>query len=803
MKKRFLSLIIALAMMVGVFTPLIASAAEDNKVTNTVTLHKILMSKDNLSNEKFPGEVGLNNEKYDGNQVKDIKGYFGQDAKGAEGVFFALKFAKDYADKTKQGKYVKAKTELGEIQHDKPDYEIKVVDGKVIATPKATDDIKEAVSGLTDANGEIKFYTRENKLNVENKNYDQNDPESKAKLNAVCYLNGKFVIVEDLEKSTHKGDKGEVITDNKAVPVEITLPLVNNDGVVEDAHVYPKNMEEAPKIDKNFAKDSGLEAADGFDSADKSVLEENKNNDKTNINDGAQYSNYEKKKATAKAEIGKKIPYEVKTEIPAKSNLKEAHWDDKMTEGLTFNKDLEVTVGETKLKAEQYTLVQDNRGFSLKLNEKGLGLINGKDAAVTVTLKYSATVNSKAIADIPEANDIKFFYGNNPSEGNTPLPTKPNDNGEVKVEKTWDDGKWADGESATFKLVDANTGDDVTADDLVQGKGTKEEFEAYKASFNGTVELKKGKETATHTWKYLNKDKQYKAVEIASTTPSDAEYTEAKDGTIKVTDHKRTNPKPLNPTEPKVVTGGKRFVKTNQDGTERLAGAEFYVKNAQGKYLVADQKDASKVTKAKELYLGLIAAYNNAIEKATGNTAEEKEKSVTVKNPLYKDATTTPNEKENLSGKTEINKKIEELRLAYEKAFKENATAYKWEDNNDNAVVLVSDGEGRFEITGLEYGSYKLEEKEAPKGFAKLNKDEKQLEFTVAKGSYAGDAKEFKYQLTLKEGETQNYGQQIKNKKVTIPQTGGIGTIIFTAIGLAIMASAVIAIKKRQATEAR
>ncbi|MDU1878261.1 MAG: LPXTG cell wall anchor domain-containing protein [Finegoldia magna] len=36
-----------------------------------------------------------------------------------------------------------------------------------------------------------------------------------------------------------------------------------------------------------------------------------------------------------------------------------------------------------------------------------------------------------------------------------------------------------------------------------------------------------------------------------------------------------------------------------------------------------------------------------------------------------------------------------------------------------------------------------------------------------------------------------------------MPQTGGIGTIIFTAIGLAIMASAIIAIKKRQATEAR
>ena len=44
---------------------------------------------------------------------------------------------------------------------------------------------------------------------------------------------------------------------------------------------------------------------------------------------------------------------------------------------------------------------------------------------------------------------------------------------------------------------------------------------------------------------------------------------------------------------------------------------------------------------------------------------------------------------------------------------------------------------------------------------------------------------------------------KVGNRNLTIPQTGGIGTVIFTAIGLAIMASAIIAIKKRQATEAR
>ncbi|MBH0213513.1 LPXTG cell wall anchor domain-containing protein, partial [Listeria monocytogenes] len=47
----------------------------------------------------------------------------------------------------------------------------------------------------------------------------------------------------------------------------------------------------------------------------------------------------------------------------------------------------------------------------------------------------------------------------------------------------------------------------------------------------------------------------------------------------------------------------------------------------------------------------------------------------------------------------------------------------------------------------------------------------------------------------------QNF-QQVKNKKITIPQTGGIGTVVFTVVGLSTMVFAFIAMKKRQAEEA-
>ena len=455
-----------------------------------------------------------------------------------------------------------------------------------------------------------------------------------------------------------------------------------------------------------------------------------------------------------------------------------------MTEGLTFNKDLEVTIDGTKLTSEQYTLDQDDRGFTLRLNDKGLELINGKEAAATVVLTYSATVNSSAIVDIPEANDIKFHYGNNPSKGTTPLPTKPNDNGEVTVKKTWggEDSDWVEGEYAKFKLVDANTGDDVKAEDLVDAPSDY--------TFEGTVTLSKGTE-ASHTWKYLNKDKQYKVVEVESKTLSDAEYKVNEQGKVEITNHKSNNPKPLNPTEPKVVVGGKKFVKTNQDGKERLAGAEFYVKNAAGEYLVAAKKDEKEVTDAKAALDEAVKAYNDL-------SAEDQkgEKGTTAK--------TTINEKQD----------------AYNKAFKENASAYSWttlKDYNDklkeadpaakeikdvkdikNIVVLTSNADGKFEITGLEYGSYKLEEKTAPKGYAKLNGE---IDFKVAKGTYNGEATEFKYEVEVKEGETQTYGKQVPNKKVSIPQTGGIGSLIFIVAGLAIMGLAFV-MKRRNAVEA-
>ena len=148
--------------------------------------------------------------------------------------------------------------------------------------------------------------------------------------------------------------------------------------------------------------------------------------------------------------------------------------------------------------------------------------------------------------------------------------------------------------------------------------------------------------------------------------------------------------------------------------------------------------------------------------------------------------------------KTGSAEKIAELKAARDKAYVTVNTQWTWiNDTADHkgAFVFKSGTDGYFKVTGLKAGAYQLIETKQPDGYAKLTKP---VDFTIAANSTGETTKLETGKLQDNDGFT-----QVENKKITIPQTGGIGTIIFTAIGLAIMASAIIAIKKRQATEAR
>ena len=128
-----------------------------------------------------------------------------------------------------------------------------------------------------------------------------------------------------------------------------------------------------------------------------------------------------------------------------------------------------------------------------------------------------------------------------------------------------------------------------------------------------------------------------------------------------------------------------------------------------------------------------------------------------------------------------------------------SGTLYEW-GAEDDAMTLVSNGQGQFEITGLPEGTYYLEETKAPEGFAKLTEA---IEFKVGAGSYTSETgnKAINYKHDAADG-AQKDALQVENKNLTIPQTGGIGSLIFVVAGLAIMAFAYTAYKKSQYQEA-
>lgn len=679
MKHKILSFLTAFAMVFGILAaPFTNASAAEATETESVTIHKILLTKEAL-------EAHDKNKKYDGNAIADIKDFFGdQTAKEINGVYFKLQ---------------KLNAGVAEADIDvNNDAQWTDIEGK---------------SGLTKDDAGLKLDTK-------------------------GLGKGTYRIVEDLKQSKYKGDDGELLAASKAVPTLLVLPVVNDkEGIVKDAHVYPKNTQEKPEIDKNFGANNDL-----------TTVKDEQGNQKS----GAAYENYAKEKATVTADLGKQIPYEVKTKIKKDSKYQKLVWNDNMTKGLTYQKDLKVE--GAGLTAEDYFVTETDRGFTLVLKDSGLTKVEtaAKAGDVEITLTYSAKINGKAVVDKPELNDIALDYANKKGHDSEPKEFTPGKK-EIKMKKSWD-------VTGDQTVTEADKG--VTAYFTLQKKNAEGKWEDVE-----TVE-KTEKDNFEVTFSNLDENGTYRIVE--SVKGYEAEYMEYNEATgeIEIKDHKDTdNPEKLNPTEPKVQLGGRKFVKTNNedkgsDKLERLAGAEFYVKNAEGKYLVAAKKDAQAVTDAK-------AALDKAVEDYNNLSAEDQ------KGQKGTDA------------KNLINQKQE----AYNKAFVDNATAYTWGEKDDaNVVVLTSDAEGRFEISGLEYkAGYELEEKTAPKGFAKLQSNET---FEVKEGSYVSTDAELQYN---KDNADKGYGLQIKNKNVVIPQTGGIGSIIFVVAGLMIMGLAAYKMK--------
>lgn len=658
-KGKLLALLLAFVMSFAVIAPAANAQRADaernelesdavDAVTKTVTLHKILMEKRDFDSFKV-GKEGIHNTKYDGNQIGNLENYFGASAKDAGGIYFAI------MDKD-QKMYI-------------------TVNGEKVNSLEEKDSLGGSVlAGLTVQGEGIEFNTAQ--------------------------LSGEYKIVEIHDKSTYVGENGETITDSKAVPVEITLPLVNEKGTVLNAHVYPKNTEDKPTTTKEF------------------------NTEKDETGKFTQ----PKPEKPQDISVGTKVPYIVKTKVPAQSKYATANWFDNMTEGLTYNEDLLIKIGEVELEEKtHYNYEKTENGFSVKLNEEGLKLINNKEKETIVTLTYTATLNEKAVVAIPESNDVTFHYGNNEGHGNTPVPVKPSDK-KITVTKTWAKGVELPegGIDVIFTLYNAQTGKQV-------GDVVKKHVDKVN--------------NINHTFKNLDNDIEYKVVE--SWNGYSAEYTSEGAGKVSVKNHKDNNPEPNNPDEPKVVTGGALFVKTDESGEPvRLPDAEFAVyKLVDGvkNYLKGQSLDRTEFNDAQK-------AYEAAVK----------------------------------SGKPDL---IASARLVRDNAWTATlANMNIWSTDIKEALKLRSNENGQFEIAGLESGEYGLEEITSPKGYAK--RSDVIFKITTDAEQVLVNEIEFVAGSDVKDAE------QIINRKVSIPQTGGIGTLIFTVVGLSVMAVAVYVLFK-------
>lgn len=634
---------------------------EKPKKTLKLTVHKLLLSKDEFDKWKSPQTYNASQDKAEFDKL------IGKNVQEIADVYFVWKNEKD--------QYIDA-------------------EGNVV------DSIDKALGQLTKPSG--------------------------AEFDTSKLPDGTYKIYEVKEKSTYSGLNGEVLTEMKAAPIEIKLPFENEKGVVEHVHVYPKNTSDKPKIDKNF---------------DETVTDQGVDNTLDVIN-------YQREKSKINRTIGDNIPYAVKTIIPLGSEYKKLIWTDNMTEGLSFNKDVVVEgAGITK---GDYEIVEDERGFSLSLNESGLEKVKNacKNVELEIMLKYSATLNAKASINLDknQENTIALDYSNTPSKSSEPLENNPID-GKIKVEKSWD----KDGNN---QVTDADKNVAVTY--ILEEKNGN----GYSEVSSVTLRYDKANPNQSFSYEFtgLDNTKTYRVRErVGGYEPK---YISFDQGVLKITNN--ANKTYLRPSNPKVVTYGKKFVKVDTQD-DRLLGAIFAIKK-DGKYLKAKSvgrrtQDKEILKQAKDKLSEALDAYNNLKPEQIGKEDETKAKNLIA------------------SSQEAFNKAFENEGIGFE---------YTTDLNDADLIKLTSNENGQFMIKGLGAGNYELEELKAPNGYAKL----RNVRFVVDENSFNnGDIK-------YSDDSKTNDASRVINKKISIPQTGGIGSLIFMLIGLSLMVFAFLKYKR-------
>ena len=111
-------------------------------------------------------------------------------------------------------------------------------------------------------------------------------------------------------------------------------------------------------------------------------------------------------------EVGEVVNYTITGKVPDTTGFTTYEYTitDTMSEGLTFNEDVKVYVGNVELTGN-YTYEKVGNGFKVTIKVMDIQ----DKVSQPIVVKYTATVNEKAIAKISE-NDAKLVYSNNPTD---------------------------------------------------------------------------------------------------------------------------------------------------------------------------------------------------------------------------------------------------------------------------------------------------------------------------------------------------------------------------------------------------
>lgn len=346
--RKISAIFIALAMVLSVISSLSGLKVSADEHKTTLVIHKIVMPKDKMNAHK-DNEDRQDGKKYTGAKITDMS-YFDGGTEVA-GVAFDIY---QRIDTNEAGSLANNDSIFGGKAAADSGKFFKKVQGPLLTTATGVD-----VPNLVD---------------------------------------GVYMIVENKAASTYSSADKKILSEAKAVPARIELPLTKPDGSglfgtadADKLHLYPKNTEEKPEIDKTV---------------------------------GDLVNKYQS------TEVGKKVTWYLQLTAPTDiKNYKVLKLSDTFSNSLTYQTGSVVVKygsGATFDAATYQTLVKDtdyevdetvNNAVTIKLKDAGIAKLSAGDKVIA---SVDTVINDKAIMgkDIPN-DGYTIEYGHKPGNDGT------------------------------------------------------------------------------------------------------------------------------------------------------------------------------------------------------------------------------------------------------------------------------------------------------------------------------------------------------------------------------------------------